>query len=115
MSKQDMPNTPSDNSIVPQSEKSLVHMSSSQGKKLLKWFTLETIGNWSYDQIGVLGRSAFITALMAFVVRYASRIPLDIELIIALFIVALIFFGVQRYIEKYRNKQPKVTLLEFNL
>jgi hypothetical protein len=74
-------------------------------KKPLKWFALETIGNFGYDLIGVVWRSAIMTAILTLIVRFASAIPLDVLLVIGLFIFALVFFSLQRLIDKRRGKQ----------
>lgn len=50
-----------------------------------------------------------MTALLTLVVRFASAIPLDIWLVIGLFIFALGFFALQRLIEKRRNQQSNAT------
>ncbi|HEV2707911.1 MAG TPA: hypothetical protein VGV59_18470 [Pyrinomonadaceae bacterium] len=81
-------------------------------KKPFKWFTLETLGNGLYDLIGMLWRSAIMTAVATLVVKYASTIPPDVGLIICLFIVALVFFGLQRFIDRRRNRPSSKETVE---
>jgi hypothetical protein len=61
-----------------------------------KWFAKETVGNFIYDQIGLLWRSAIMTAVVTGALRLFSGIPLDVWLIIALFIGALSVFILDR-------------------
>ncbi len=91
--------------LIPQSEKSVARKPLSWGKGVLTWFSKEAIGNWGYEQLGVLGRSAIMTTAFALVVRFASTIPLDLLLIAALFIAAIVFFSIQRLIDRRRKRQ----------
>ena len=61
-----------------------------------KWFAKETIGNFIYDQLNLLWRSALMTGVVAFCIRLFSGIPLDVWLIVALFIAALAVFVLDR-------------------
>ncbi len=82
------------------------------GKGALRWFYKETFGNWVYDQLGVLGRSAVMTTTFALVVRFVTTIPVDLLLIGALFVAALVFFSLQRLLNKRRNAQPVSAVIE---
>lgn len=73
-------------------------------KKPLKWFTLETIGNFTYDQLGALWRSAVLTGIVAALWRFYGTMPLDVRLTVGLFAVALVFFGLDRYVTRRRNR-----------
>lgn len=86
----------------------LAGMSKDLIKNPAKWFVLETISNYLYDQLGALWKSTVMTALIAIVLRFYSTIPLDIRLIVGLFVLALAFFILERVIARRHNKQSSV-------
>ncbi len=63
---------------------------------LSKWLAKETLGNWIYDQLGTLAKSAVMTGLAAVTIRTFSAIPLDVWLIIGLFLIAVLVFAFDR-------------------
>ena len=105
----------SNKNLIPQPDKSVARKPVTLGKGLLTWFSKEAISNWIYEQLGALWRSAIMTTVIALVIRFASSIPLDLILIALLFVVGLIFFSLQRFIEKRRNKQSNVVADESGL
>jgi hypothetical protein len=74
-------------------------------KKPAKWFALETIGNFLYEQIGAVWRSAIMIAVVTASIRIYTATPLDIRLIIGLFVFALVFFTLDRVVARRHNKQ----------
>lgn len=76
----------------------------------LKWLTLETLGNFLYDLLGTIVRSALATALIATVWRICSAVPVDVRFIIGLFVIALVFFGLNHWVRKRRSEQQSLTV-----